>query len=185
LAIRVSGEEITTMALKIVRFANLVLAGLLTGNEFGSWAAVHPALSNLPAPAHIRAEQEIVRRYGKIMPFLMASTIALAIPVLALIRDRRSAAFRCTFAGAICFVAMLIVTLTGNVPINKRVLELSAQSSPEEFLRLRQRWDRLHTLRNLLNIAGASLLYLGALSRSSPEPPAGITSWLRSRKERP
>jgi len=32
------------MALKIARFVNLLLAGLLAGNEFGTWAAVHPAL---------------------------------------------------------------------------------------------------------------------------------------------
>ncbi len=40
----IPGKEITRMALKIARFVNLLLAGLLAGNEFGTWAAVHPAL---------------------------------------------------------------------------------------------------------------------------------------------
>ena len=65
------------LILKAFRFVNLVLAALLVGNEFGSWVAVHPALGNLPA--HIRAEQAIVRRYGKIMPFLMVSTTVSGI----------------------------------------------------------------------------------------------------------
>jgi uncharacterized membrane protein len=165
--IKTLGEEISTMALKVARFVNLILAGMLTGDVFGSWVAVHPALSNLPTRAHIQAEQVIYRRYGAIMPFFMISTIVSAIPVLSLTRDRRSAAFRFTLAGMTCFVAMLLVTLIGNVPINRRLLELSPQEdSYEEFLELRKRWDRFHTVRNLLNIAGLSFSCLGALSRS-------------------
>ena len=38
------------MALKAARFANLFLVGVLTGNEFGSWAGLHPALRELPPP---------------------------------------------------------------------------------------------------------------------------------------
>lgn len=158
------------MALKIARFVNLMLAGMLTGNEFGGWVAVHPALSGLPALAHMRAEQAVYRRYGKIMPIFMASTILSTIPILSLTRDRRSATFRFTFAGMLCFGAMLLVTLTRNIPINRRLLELPPQeASYEEFLELRRRWDRLHTVRNLLNMVGLSLSCLGALSRTGSE----------------
>lgn len=46
------------MALKIAHLVYLMLAGMLTGNEFGSWIAIHPALStlsNLSARPHIEA----------------------------------------------------------------------------------------------------------------------------------
>jgi hypothetical protein len=56
-------------ASKIVRFVNLLLAGTLTGNEFGTLAPVHPALEELSPPERIRAEQEVTRRFGTIMPF--------------------------------------------------------------------------------------------------------------------
>jgi hypothetical protein len=36
------------MALKAAQFVNMLLTGVLTGNEFGSWAALHPALRELP-----------------------------------------------------------------------------------------------------------------------------------------
>ena len=58
---------------------------------------------------------------------------------------------------------MLASTLIGNVPINDRVLELSPESDGEEFAELRERWDRLHTLRVVLNLSGLALLCLGAL----------------------
>ena len=51
------------MTLKIARFVNLLLAGLPAGNEFGTWAAVHPALEKLSIPELIQAEQEVTRRY--------------------------------------------------------------------------------------------------------------------------
>ncbi len=149
------------MLSKTVRFVNLILAALLTGNEFGTWAAVHRALERLNTPEHIRAEQEVTRRYAKIMPLWMSSVIVSCLPVLA--SSRKTSAFLPTLLGTVCFVGMLISTLLGNVPINNRVLELSPENDSEEFLRLRERWDRLHAFRVLMNVAGLGLLYFGAL----------------------
>jgi hypothetical protein len=158
------------MFLKVARFVNLILAALLAGNEFGSWAVVHRALWDMPTPEHIRAEQALTRHFGAIMPFWMLSVVASCLSVLALTRERRgSSAFRFTLAGTLCFVAMLISTLRGNVPINNRTLELSPeQTSPEEWRELRERWEKLHTLRAALNVSGLSLLYLGALREKNP-----------------
>ncbi len=155
------------MILKVARFVNLILAALLAGNEFGTWVAVHPALGRLSAAERIRAEQEVTRRFAAIMPFWMSSVIVSCLPVLAL--SRGTSAFRPALAGTACFVGMLASTLIGNVPINNRVLEMSAETDGEEFVELRERWDRLHTLRVALNVLGLGLLCVGALSRSDGE----------------
>jgi hypothetical protein len=155
------------VVLKIARFVNLLMVGLLAGNEFGTWAAVHPALGRLSARERIRAEQEVTRRYARIMPFWMSSAIASCLPVLALIPDRRSIAFFSTLAGTACFGAMLISTLLGNVPINNRVLEMSPENDSEEFSRLRERWDKLHAFRVLINVTGLAFLCLGTLQERS------------------
>jgi hypothetical protein len=147
--------------LKVVRFVNLVLAGLLVGNEVGTKVAVHPALEGLSTPERIRAEQEVTRRYGEIMPLWMLSVIVSCLPVVAL--SRGTHAFLPTAAGTACFVGMLVSTLIGNVPINNRVLELSPETDGEEFVELRERWDRLHSLRVALNAAGLGFLCVGAL----------------------
>ena len=70
----------------------------------------------------IRAEQELTRRYAAIMPFWIRSAVASS--VLAALLSRGSAGFRSTLLGAACFVAMLVSTRLGNVPINNRVLEI-------------------------------------------------------------
>ncbi len=155
------------MALKAARFVNLFLAGALTGNEFGSWAALHPALRELPHQAHVRSEQAVTRRYGKMMPALMTGAFVSFVPVLSLIPGRRSLSFLFSFAGMLCYASMLTITLTGNIPINRRTLELDpGTTTREEFLELRARWERLHTARNALNFAGFGLAILGVLVSS-------------------
>ena len=149
-------------ASKIVRFANLVLAGTLTGNEFGTLAAVHPALEELDQAERIRAEQSVTRRFGAIMPFWMGSTVISS--VLAGLSSRGSAGFGRTLLGTACFAGMLASTRLGNVPINERVLELDPERDQQEFAELRKRWDRLHTLRVSLNVAGLAFLVSGALA---------------------
>lgn len=146
---------------KIIRLVNLFLAGLLAGNEFGSWAALHPALGKLDPTERLRAEQEVTRRYAAIMPFWMVSTLLSCLAALGI--SRGSADFRRTLAGTACFAGMLVSTRLGNVPINDRVLELSPEDQ-EEFARLRERWDLLHTLRVILNLTGLGFLISGVLA---------------------
>ena len=85
------------MMIKVARFVNLVLAGLLVGNEFGTKVAVHPSLERLSTPERFRAEQEVTRRYAAIMPYWMSSVIASCVSVLAL--SRRTSAFLPTLGG--------------------------------------------------------------------------------------
>ena len=147
-----------------VRIANLVLAGMLAGNEFGTWAAVHPSLAKLGQPEHIRAEQELTRRFSAIMPLWMGSTVVSC--ALMLLFARGSAGFRSTLLGTACFGGMLASTRLGNVPINQRVLEMDPETDQEEFAELRKRWDRLHTLRVVLSVAGLGFLVSGSLAEA-------------------
>ena len=60
--------------------------------------------------------------------------------------------------------AMIAITLTGNLPLNRRLLDL--QDTPErhaELADIRARWDRLHTARNVLNLSGLALAIAAAL----------------------
>ena len=146
---------------RTVRLANLVLAGMLAGNELGTWAAVHPALEELSPAERLRGEQALTRRYGAIMPAWMGS--ALASCLAATLNARGAAGFRGTLLGTLCFAAMLASTRLGNVPINARTLELT-EDDIEEFERLRDRWGRLHTLRVALTTVGFAALVSGALA---------------------
>jgi uncharacterized membrane protein len=102
----------------------------------------HPALRDLEPSTHIEAEQALTRRYGRIMPVFMTTTLASFLPLIALEPDRSSRRSLLTAGGTACYAAMLAVTLTRNVPLNNRLLELTPGDS-QEFQALRARWDRL------------------------------------------
>ncbi len=126
--------------------------------------AVHPALDKLPGSPRLQAEQAVYRRYGRIMPFLMTSTVASGIAA-ARLRDGASLEGRLTRAATGCYTAMLAITLIGNVPLNKELVALPDDPTGHAKLaELRSRWDRLHTARNLLNLAGFGLTVAGALT---------------------
>jgi hypothetical protein len=126
------------MILKVARFANLFLAGVLTGNEFGGFVGFHPALYQLLTEARVSAEQAITARFGKIMPPFMIATILSFAPVLSLTRDRRS--FRFSLVGMLCYLAMLGVTFSGNMPANRGTLDLDPRTvAVDEFILLRRR----------------------------------------------
>jgi len=150
---------------KTARLANLMLAGMLTGNEFGSRVIAHPALRDLPPRAHVHAEQALTRRYGRIMPLFMTTTLVSFVPLIALEAERTSRRSLLTAGGMACYAAMLAVTLSRNVPLNIRLLALTPQDTTNpEFLELRARWDRLHTVRNLLNVTGLTCTALAGLT---------------------
>jgi hypothetical protein len=152
------------MALKTTRFLNLLMTGVLTGNEFGGLVGFHPALYELPTEAHARAERAITSRFGKIMPPFMTAAILSFVPVLSLAKDRRSPSYFFTLMGMLCYTSMLAVTVAGNMPVNRRMLEMdSGTVSGEVLIELRRRWDRFHAVRNILNFLGFTSALMGAL----------------------
>lgn len=63
-------------------------------------------------------------------------------------------------AGTGCYAAMVCLTLAGNMPLNAATLRAKAAMDPNQWSGIRKRWNRFHTYRNLLNVAGLTLLAL-------------------------
>ena len=101
------------------------------------------------------------RRFASIDPFLMTATVAACF-VAAVSLDGRASAL--ALAGGICFAVMLAFTLAGNMPINLRIFRWDEEGGePEEWRALRRRWDRLHLVRVVLDVAGFLLVALAAV----------------------
>jgi hypothetical protein len=145
----------------VASFVAVLLAGLLAGSELTSWGMVHPTLWKLEHRAQVRAEKLIYRRFATVDPFLMTATV-IACFVAASQLDGNSA--RLAFAAAVCFATMLGLTLLGNMAINLRVFRWDEErGDPAEWRRLRRRWDRIHTVRIVLDTAGFVLMGLAVV----------------------
>ncbi len=144
-------------------FVALVLAGLLAGSELTSWGMVHPTLWKLDHAAQVRAEKLIYRRFASVDPFLMTATV-VACFVAAGALDGSSATL--ALAAGACFAGMLAITLIGNMPINLRVFRWDEEhGDPAEWRRIRRRWDRLQSVRILVDSAGFVLMTLAVFVR--------------------
>lgn len=150
-------------ALGVSRFVNLLLVALFVGFEVGSRFVIHPSLNSLSFNADLEAEQALSRILGRIMPVVMPLTMISTAVVALLISDKTSAEFWLTVAAFACLVVMLAITLTGNVPINDRVLELTPDTPREDWRALRRRWDHLHSARVALDLVALAALILAAL----------------------
>jgi hypothetical protein len=71
----------------------------------------------------------------------MTSAILSFVPIFSLVKDRRSLSFVFTLVGMLCYVAMLALTFAGNLPVNRRMLEMDpVTASGKELIELRRRW---------------------------------------------
>ncbi len=139
----------------------VLLSGLLTGSELTSWGIVHPTLWKLEHREQVRAEKLVYRRFATVDPFLQTATIAACFAATKGLRgpDRALA-----LAAGASYSIMLAITLIGNMPINLRVFRWhETQDDPEQWRTLRRRWDRLHTVRIVLDTAGFALITTAAV----------------------
>ncbi len=142
-------------------FVAVLLSGVLAGSELTSWGVVHPTLWKLDHAEQVRAEKLMYRRFASVDPFLMTGTL-IACFIAAGALDGTSA--RLALAAGICFAVMLGITLAGNMPINMRVFGWDVENGdPQEWRRIRRRWDRLHSVRVVLDSAGFVLITLAAI----------------------
>lgn len=144
-----------------LRFAALILAGLLAGSELTSRLIVHPALWRLSHDAQVKAEKAVYRRFASVDPFLMTATVIVCFAAAA---AEHGTAAALTFAAAGCFTLMLTMTLALNMPINLAVFRWDEEhGDPGRWRQLRRRWDLIHTGRVLLDSAGFALVAIAVI----------------------
>ena len=107
----------------------------------------------------------MIRNLAMPMSDLMPGAIVSGLVVAVLVRRQgRTVAFVLASAGVLLFVAVLLVTLFGNVPLNNEIQQWTASTLPPEWQASRDRWQSYHTLRTCASLVAmacvlASVLY--------------------------
>jgi uncharacterized membrane protein len=91
------------------------------------------------------------------MPILGNAAILSVAACVVLVRAVPGA-FALSLIALVFIVGDMAVTLAGNVPINKQVQRWSVAKPPAEWAELRDRWERLHTIRTMLIVSGFAFL---------------------------
>ena len=144
----------------ILRFAALLLTGLLVGTMFGLWLGFDPA--PLSAAAYVEMQQLAIRSLNTPMPLLGGVCIALTVTLAVLERrDRRRLAL--LVVAAVLLAAAGLVTRLENQPINAVVMGWASASPPPEWSALRDTWRHWHALRTAAGVAAFALLIAAAV----------------------
>ena len=65
------------MTILIIRFLNLLMAGLIAGTLFGIWIGFNP--QSLSAPTYVEHQQSVIKALNTLMPLLGLITIILTV----------------------------------------------------------------------------------------------------------
>jgi uncharacterized membrane protein len=129
----------------LLKFINILSAGLLAGEEFVIRYGARGPVAGLDQVPHIQLRQALIRTLRVLVPAVFAIALFSGIAVTLLGGPCLEIALRC--GGLIALVGFISITLGGTVPINEAVLNWNAVSPPDEWRTLLERWERLDTLR--------------------------------------
>ncbi len=102
--------------MNVLLVVQLVLVGLLAGEEFIVRWGVQPAMAALPDDAHVRTRIAMVRSLRVVVPALMVPAVLASVAVLVLGGTRDGAGWR--IAATAALVVFVLASFLGTVPIN-------------------------------------------------------------------
>jgi uncharacterized membrane protein len=148
------------MLIDMLRFVNVLCAGILAGEEFVIRYGVRAPVATLDERPHIQLRQALIRTLRVLVPIVFGSTILSGIAVTLLGGSSLEFYLRC--AGLFALLSFISITLAGTVPINAAILTWNVASPPREWRAMVERWERLDTARTWAAMS-AFCLFLAAI----------------------
>ena len=136
----------------LLNIATILCIGLLIGAELSVSAFINPVVSKLDLAAQARAFPLFGRRLGRAMPVWYIAGLLLLVSET--ITHRHDSHFGLLGVAIVFWGAAIALSLLSLVPINNRMVRLSADGFTERTQRELRKWDSLHRVRvSLLAIA--------------------------------
>lgn len=135
----------------VLEIAQIVLVGLLAGEELIVRWGIQPALDTLPDHAHVRARIALVKRLKVVVPILMVPTALASAGLLIVAGGDAGLGWR--IAGIVALFGFLMFSFLGTVPINMKVNDWDPENPPADWRRMVRRWETIDTFRSSAAIA--------------------------------
>src|SRR5215813_7779839 len=143
------------MFVKLVQFLNIMLYALVAGVLWGTWVSLGRTMTQYDATTFLADGKHMIANLASLMAVLMISAAVVALVVAFLLFRRRSTvAGWLALVGLLLLIAVIVVTLSVEVPINQRIKTWTVETLPSDWFDIRARWAAFHTLRTFLSLAG-------------------------------
>jgi uncharacterized membrane protein len=132
------------MTTRVILFADIVLAGIVSGIVLGIFFGYNPA--TLSAHTYVEQQQNVIRSLNVLMPALGLFAIVLTITLAVRLRYNKPVLWTLVAAAGLLIFSGA-VTRFGNQPINAIVIEWDLNAIPDTWTDLRDTWWKYHTWR--------------------------------------
>jgi uncharacterized membrane protein len=146
----------------IIRYINLIIAGLFAGILLGICLGYNP--KNLSAATFIEQQQNVIKALNTLMPLLGLITIILTLLSAFLQKDNKTV-FITLLMAALLLIISGIITRTGNQPINKIIMTWNKADIPANWTELRDKWWSFHIIRTVTTVVAFCLIVATAIRK--------------------
>ncbi|MFZ7087633.1 anthrone oxygenase family protein [Curtobacterium sp. RRHDQ10] len=150
--------------MNVLLVVQLVLVGLLAGEELIVRWGVQPAIAALPDEAHVRVRITLVRSLKVVVPVVMVPAVLASVAVLVLTGTDDGLGWR--VAGTAALVVFVLASFLGTVPINMGVNDWDPTDPPADWKRVVARWERIDVVRS--SAAGVAFVLSAIALVTSP-----------------
>lgn len=150
--------------LTAIRFLNIILVALLAGTSFGIWMGLNPM--DYSTSTYIEQQQHLVVALQTLLVSLviMATLVTVAS---AFLQRKDKATFVALLLAALCLFLCIIITRFGNLPIQTEMLTWHANSPPEDWTMLRDKWWSFHIMRTIAELIALALVAWTSVQKSN------------------
>jgi uncharacterized membrane protein len=148
---------------QVLQLVILFFAALATGGLMVNWIGLGRAMSRLSASTYVEFHQATNDTFNPYMPIVVVGALLGGIVLAILSQGIHSLSGKLAIAGSVCYVAVLAIALSTDVPINKQIAHWSVQSPPDDWTLIRATWVRFHVVRTLFSVPALACFILGCL----------------------
>ncbi|MBL0183852.1 MAG: DUF1772 domain-containing protein [Chitinophagaceae bacterium] len=150
--------------LKILMLINLLVYSVIVGQAYMYIIALGNVQQSMDAPAYIQLRQltdrNFMAKYKYVVYTSLVSSVLLCIFTAA---HPTGFLFISAAVALLALITDVVLTLKGNMPINKRINTWATEKYPGNWETYRTKWLRTFSFRQAANIIGFTSLLLGAI----------------------
>lgn len=151
------------MITTFIRFLNIILVALLAGASFGIWMGFDPRIYSVTT--YIEQQQHLVRSLNSLLVVLVIIATVVSI-TSAYIQRQHKAVFIALISATVFLVSCIFISRFGNLPIQKEMLTWNANSYPENWAILRDKWWSFHIIRTIAELIALVLVAWASTKRN-------------------
>jgi uncharacterized membrane protein len=147
---------------KWVQFVSIMLYVLVAGVMWGTWLSLARTMTEYDAATFLNDGKHMIENLATVMAVLMISAVVIGlVAVLLLFLSRLTTAAWLALVGLLLMIAVLVITLAVEVPIDNLIANWTEEALPTNWQQIRARWAAFHTLRTFVSL-GAVAAAVGA-----------------------